>query len=951
MRRSERFHGSVSLMAVLALLPTAAMAQTTSTVQPAPQNGAAAPAEDPQDISAQNESNDAEEIVVTGIRQSLERAAEIKQDAVQVVDSIVAQDIGKFPDPTTAAALQRVPGVQVVNNNNNELGGVRIRGLTDITTTVDGREVFTTNGRNFDLQDLPAEALGRVDVYKSQTADLIEGGVAGAIDLKLNKPFSFRRPTVVLTARGNYGKQVDEVNPQFGLLATDRFDSGIGEIGVLVNATFSNAQSLRTNAQLNDRRNSAATPLSTPGFFVPNVLLNVTNGASIKRQQANIALQWQASPSLQVYVDGLYTNVENTNDDYGFNVQPFTTNVQITSVVPTTDCFAVRSTAAGQNPTVSTNAAGSGVLQAATVANLCNISSATFLNSVANQTTGSQNSETTNKLIAGGARFDNQSGTKLNVDVGYQTSANETANIRTAVGQRIPVLNLELDVDGGSRIVVPGDFLLRTDRLSLRNQLIQNFNAADGSLLQARLDGEHEFGGLLQKVQLGARYGKREGTFRAVQLSTPVPFGNIGTGTEANARLVSQTALPFAFFGLSDESPRLNNGSRFFGPNADFLRSDAGRRAIRAVYNISQDDPAFDPSRQFDASEATYAGYVQATYKIDFGPDVSLDGVLGVRATKTTRVLDTFTANVAGAVTTFTPLQTRQSDTDILPNATARLKLPSGFQARFSYSKAIRRPEFTSLNPALNLVVDVNPAVLSTGSSGNPFLRPQKSNSFDATLEKYFGNGFVAVTGYKRSITDRVITSGSQEVINGRTFVISRPRNLGEAELKGVEVSGQYFLDFLPGVLSGFGVLGAFTYADSLVKGSDSLSGNALPGVSKYNYTAGLLYDKNSLSGRIVYTYRSRYIVEDITGQIQVRRYDASRPVTDAYVPTLLEYVRPAGRLDFSVGYDINDTLRVDVGGTNVLRSKTETYRGESFFNGQVFDDETTYSVGFRARF
>src|SRR3546814_7742920 len=95
--------------------------------------------------------------------------------------------IGKLPDPTTAAALQRVPGVQVSTNRNNELGDVRVRGLPDVLTTVNGREVFTTTGRNFDLQDMPAEALSRVNVYKSQTADITERGLAGVIDLELTQ--------------------------------------------------------------------------------------------------------------------------------------------------------------------------------------------------------------------------------------------------------------------------------------------------------------------------------------------------------------------------------------------------------------------------------------------------------------------------------------------------------------------------------------------------------------------------------------------------------------------------------------------------------------------------------------------------------------------------------------------------------------------------------------------
>ena len=224
-----------------------------------------------------------EEVVVTGVRQSLERAAELKRDAVQVVDSIVATDIGKLPDPTVAAALQRVPGIQVQNDRNNELSSVRIRGLTDILTTVNGREVITTTGRGFDLQDVPAEALARIDAFKSQTPDQIEGGVAGALDLRLNRPFSFREPTLVLTTRQNYATIVDAVNPQYGVLAAARTDTRIGEIGALVNATYSKAENIRSVTNLGERRYSGVAPLNMPGLLIPQVLRNMPDVGDIDR--------------------------------------------------------------------------------------------------------------------------------------------------------------------------------------------------------------------------------------------------------------------------------------------------------------------------------------------------------------------------------------------------------------------------------------------------------------------------------------------------------------------------------------------------------------------------------------------------------------------------------------------------------------------------------------------
>lgn len=886
-----------------------------------------------------------QEIIVTGVRASLERAAEVKRNAVQVVDSIVAQDIGKLPDPTTAAALQRVPGIQVSNDNNNELSNVRIRGLPDISTTIDGREVVTSTGRGFDLKDVAAESLARVDVFKSQTADQIEGGVAGAIDLRLNKPFNFRDPTLVLSARQNYAESAGEARPQFGVLATDRFDVGGGEIGLLINGTYSEARAERAFSSMTDRRSSAVAPLSTPGYLIPQVIQNMPDIGDVKRWQVNGAVQWQVNPSLQFYADGLYTYFRSTSGFAGFNPQPFTTNspggvnTTITNIVASDNCFNARVNANGTNPTIINNADGSKSLQAFTVQRLCDIKSAQFNNIVINQNSSSRRFTQKNKMFGGGFKFD-QGPFVGTVDAAYQTSSGFNENVNAEVGQRVSTLFLETDIDGGMTVTIDPSIPLSATNLSLRNQFNQNFSLVKGELFQARADGSYEIGGLLSKISAGVRYSDRKATQRDVQQTNPISaigFGNIGTASEANARLVSSLGLSSDFIGVIGYAPRLNGGTNFVGVNPAYLRSEEGRNELRALFGLPLRQPDWDPTRQFDVSEKTIAGYVQGDYEIDLG-GITLDGAIGVRLSDTDRTIRTATAEVG------------TSDFDVLPSATLRAKLADGFQMRFAYSKAMRRPDFASLNPTQGLVLVGNPLLVNTGTAGNPDLRPQKSDSFDATAEYYFRGGSFALTGYYRSIKDRVITSAALETINNVDYLISRPRNVGQAELKGIEASGQYFMDFLPGVLSGVGVMGAFTFADTKIKGSDQLAGYPLQGVSKYNYTAGLLYEKSGLSGRLVYTYRSRYYSDDLTGAVQVRPYDESRPVTDAYVPVLLQYVRAAGRLDFSIGYDVTEKLRIDIGGTNILRNVTKQYRGEEYLNGTVFGDETTYTIGVRVR-
>jgi len=871
------------------------------------------------------------DIVVTGIRESLQRAAQIKQNAVQVVDSIVAQDIGKLPDPTTAAALQRVPGVQVSNNRNNELGNVRIRGLPDILTTVNGREVFTTTNRTFDLQDMPAEALQRVDVYKSQTADLIEGGLAGAIDLKLNRPFDFRKPTLVVSGRGNYGVMVDKLNPQVGALATDSWDTGIGKIGVLLNGNWSRSDYYRADTTLYQRRSSQSTPFNTPGILIPTILQNFPEQGFIERREANAAVQWQASPALQVYVEGFYTYFRDRGSHVGANISPFTTGTSITSYTLSDRCITASAAANGQFPTGTAKS---------TDQKLCEPDSITFADLVANQTTQARDLNQRNKSIAGGFTYDRDRW-HVDADVSYQTSAYHFRNIITAVGQRLPSLTLVPDNDGVASYTVSGDKLLSPDDLSIRNQLQQVYTLDRGSLFATRADLGRDFDGFLSHLKAGVRYARRTAVEYNANVNTPAPGGSVGTPSEANAVNIADTGLPADYVALSPEAPDLNGGSRFYSPNPEFLLDESKLDLLRAYFGAALGRPAYAPDRQFNSREETTAVYLQGDYSIDLSPDLTLDGVIGGRVVRTDRTIGTFTGSAKDG---YTPLRAKTSDRDFLPDVTARLKFANGLQARLGYSKTLRRPDFANLNPAITLVESNNPLVQSSGSAGNPNLKVQKSESFDAALEYYVPHGYISVAGYYRDIKDRVINSAAVETIDGKDYAVTRPRNVGKAKLQGIEVSGQYFLQFLPGFLSGTGVQGAFTYADSRIEGDDPLAGNPLQGVSKYNYTAGLLYEKYGISGRLVYTYRSSYFGGDESGTPTLRPVGTTN---------LLSYVRAAGRLDFNIGYDITDAIRVDVGGTNILRSKTMDYYkylNYTNFNHAVDYDETTYSVGLRIR-
>jgi TonB-dependent receptor len=877
-------------------------------------------------------STELEEVVVTGIRGSLEAAAAIKRESVQVVDSIVAEDIGKFPDPTTAAALQRVPGVQVRIGDNNEIVGVLIRGLSDIMTTLDGRELFSANTRNFQFQDLPADALARVDVIKSTTADLIEGGIAGVTDLRLHKPFDFDDPTVVVGARANYATNVEEVNPQLSVLLTDRWSTGIGELGALINVSWAETDYNRPVTYAPIRR-STQFRFNQPGYMVQNVAGGLNHYGTFERPQANAAFQLQVTDELQLYTDMVYTGYRSENQSAFVETQLFNPGTGLQNLGEPSDCFLARVSPDGLNPNAVQLAAGNFTAQT-----LCNVTSGTFTNATAFTSSQSRDERTDNYLGALGARWE---GERLNLkgEVSFQDATFEQEVFIVDIGKRIPVTNVNSDFNEGGLYDAPGNPLGSADGMFFRNGLNQNFNKSNGDLFATQLDGSYRLDSWITKLQAGVRYADRGAEYDQAQVNRPAPGGDLTT-------LVSAAGLPDEFYATSPGIPRINGGASVLLPNPDYLRSAAGRDRLRQFFGFAPGDPAYAPERHFEATEKTYAAYLQATYEFQMG-DTVIDGVIGARPTRTER-----TISGAGLVSgVLTPVTSDTTDTNVLPNFSARIVLSDGWQARLNYAKTIRRPAFDALNPGISYIVATNPNVINSGNAGNPNLKPQISDSIDATLEYYFDSGFLAGGAFYRDIKDRVINGVTAEEIDGVIYNISRPRNVSAAELQGLEISGQMFFDFLPGAWAGFGVFGNYTWADTEVKGSDPLKGFALQGVSEHNFNAGLLYERFGLSARAVYTYRSKYYDEDITGGNALRPIEADRVNDLSYNPVWLGYVRAAGRLDFSIGYDITEAVRVDLGGTNVLGSKYKSYMGASYFNRDYRYDDSIYTLGMRVRF
>lgn len=926
----------ISLRASVALIALASGAHIAK-AQTAP---AAAPSADQSAGStAPGDAQDGEDIVVTGIRQSLARAAEIKRESTAVVDSIVAEDIGKLPDLTTASALQRVPGVQVVVGGNNEIVGARIRGLDDIITTLNGREIFTGVGRGFSFQDLPAEALAGVDVYKSNSAERLEGGVAGGVNMRLRRALDFKELTIAGSARATYLQEAgskNTYNPAVSLLVANRWDAGEGEIAAMASISYQRNKYARPVAWNDWTRATSAGPAGSPqNLHSPTGFAAAIEFGKYERPQANFSLEWAPDTDTKIYLEGLFAGYRGDVFQARPTFRAFTGTSFEATAGDTCEDFAVGPDGYySGNVRSPTNPTGTG-----TIRQLCNATGYTARNLEYYTATVANKARTDIYVIATG--FNKKIGAlSWNTDISYESSINRNNSFRVDIGKRIAELVQVRDNNHEVSATMPGNPMNDPAGLAFANGMTEDINRSRGTLWSVMSDAKYDFdAGFLDYVQAGVRVARRKAGFEQYLGGPPAPGGSFVTPLTA-------AGLPSDILSQAPGVPQMNDGASFLQIDPRYLVQESIKRQLRTLYRISPDTPAFDPTRDYDAQEKSYAGFLQAGYEFSLTDAISVDGMVGGRLTRTDR-------DIAGSGRVTDPatgtsrvvlVNRSTSDTDLLPNASARIQFGGGLQARFNYSKTLSRPSFGQLNPGLSYVVSYVSTIQNSGSGGNPDLRPQKADSFDASLEYYFGrSNYVSVVGFYRDIADRIINGTEVRTIDGLQYVISTPRNLGSAKIKGVEVGGQLFLDFLPEGLDGAGVIGNFTVIDSEVTTpGDRLQGLPLLGVSKYNYNIGLIYEKYGISARMIYTYRSKYFDGDITNGLSLR------PVS---IPVGLNGIRAAGRLDFGLNYDVTPNVTVSLAGTNITGQKTRNFESREDFVREVRNDDTTYSLGVRFNF
>ncbi|UIJ47107.1 TonB-dependent receptor [Sphingomonas cannabina] len=887
------------------------------------------------------------DIVVTGVRASLSSAQAIKRNADQIVDSVQAQDIGKLPDANTTEALQRITGVQIQRRygegatdfDHRTQPAITVRGLTQVQNFLDGRAVYSASGgRAFDLEGVPPELLAGIDVYKNAPANIIEGGVGGAVNLRTRKPFDSPGQVMSVTVRGNYYDRVDKFGGSISGLYSNRFETGIGEIGILVNAVYSKSQYRQDGllagpfAEI-EPGSIAGAPANAQ---VPYGFEIYDDKGDRKRFGMAAALQWQAS-------DNLLVTAQYQGNKYWFNrtgAYYYDYNNR-TNVKDAQGNITSYGTAPLPGAAFEFNDEG--------YATKGSLQHQTFETGRYDQQLWSASQNYTLNLA-----WQATDRIKINVDAQYLKSyynADRNGHVLSLYSE-----SGQTGLTAPHPSIVDFDLTGKYPRWNVRDPAVltnpANYTTPyiadalqrnDADTLAFAYDVEYDVGGgFLSKLRGGLRYADSSvdlrGTWHGVCVTSL--GADPSCSAPAGTPLVPLTQNP----ELSMPGPSKNwfDGKTVPGGllYPAFPKGDGVWEQTKALYALlgAQTQDYFRPNDLNSQTEKTYTAWGVADYAFELG-GIRFDGGAGVRLVKTKATSIGTQFNTDG---TLAPIAVDNSYTRALPSFNLRAKLTDSFQMRFAYSKGLARPNFDQLstNVTLNPPNGTNPR--PTANSGNPYLKPIESDNFDVTAEWYFSSSGSLTAGLFYKKVKGFLAGGIvPRTFNGITYDVSTTVNSGDGEVKGAEIGYQQFFDFLPGVLSGLGLQANYTYVDSSVTNPFATPGSNIPEqvplekLSKHSYNVIGLYEKGPVTARVAWSWRSSYLDQ----------------TTGSGANGIPQYARPYASLDASLSFDITKHVAVSVDAVNLNNRMNVLYIGTPAAPLQYQLNDRRFGISLRATY
>jgi len=877
-----------------------------------------------------------QEVVVTGQRQAIQTAQRIKQLSMQIVDSVVAADIGKLPDRSVTEVLQRIPGVEIdhtyvsINGATDpehfqvEGAGVSIRGLSYVSSQINGEDSFSANnGRALSFDDVPPELLAGVDVYKNPDASQTEGGIGGVVNLRTAKPFDFSGARISGSVGGAWGDlSRGNVKPSASLLLSDRWHTGIGDLGVLVDVADSEVQDRTDGMELYPFFPRTASQGAASSWVPAGQTVWVPDGGVTwrtlryrrTRKGAYAALQWRPS-------DSLITTFTYFGSFYKFHWDE-------NAIFPQTDPYNVQ-------PAPGTNFVfnSAGIFQSGTMTD------PTDNGLPMNDDTRSADQHSATDNFSWDTVWNATGNLKLTTDLQLVRSNNHADDFTVATGVNVPYETINLTGEFPSASV-PAAYM--QDPSNYYWAFTQDgLEFGHGQEWAWREDAEYALGnGFFKSIRGGLRWEDRSAetdvtepgsgyNWAAVSQSWMLPWdiptlaylsnfqaphATYGFPNFFNGRASLPSPVVFPATSLATGWPgSFAQLQSFFTTLCQEVNPSCVNSWKPASFNSA---PGTPPAGGLNTqNEHTYAAYLQLPFASTLGA-TPYDGEIGIRVVRTVDnasgylVVNQFTpsnppvGHSLGEYVSFNPsaqaFSAQNNYTDVLPSLNLRFHWTDHLQSHFAASEGLSRPQFTQLQAFTSVSSGIDNgsgAQTFTGTAnGNPNLKPTRAFNLDGTLEWYFApSGSLSADIFYKHLSDVVINqvfnvTATDTAGGSHTFTTTGPVNGASGEIKGLELAYQQYYDFLPSLLHGLGTQLNFTYIDSHqtlnnpVAGGycDNANDNAanlslnlngcdtngttfgnlpLVNLSKYAFNAALLYDRGPVSARLAYSWRSKYLM------------------------------------------------------------------------------------------
>ncbi|RVT43569.1 TonB-dependent receptor [Sphingobium algorifonticola] len=894
----------------------------------------ASPALAQADAAAAAPVGDEPEIIVTGFRQSLGAAINLKRESVGSIDAIVAEDIAKFPDQNLAESLQRIPGISIQRDGGEgraitvrglgaQFTRVRLNGLETVATSSDGQSI--NRDRSFDFNVFASELFSSLVVHKTAEASLDEGSLGAVVDLNTGNPLAGKYGlTVVGSAIGSYNDLSKKWGPRgAGLLS---WKSPDGTFGVAVSAAYSKYKTLElgnntvrwAQARFDSANGTRCfTAQNSGGTYIPGAACNAVAlafhpriprygviGHDRERLGLTGSVQWAPSDATKISIDGLFSRFKEIRTEKYAEVlfRSLERPVDVSNYVID-----------GNNNLIS------GTFNDVPVRteNYYRKSSTDFY----------QLGATWDQDVTDNFRFTALGGFSKS-DASIPVESTFVYDDRDAQGYSYDYTNMERPkLTFGTDVTNPANFQLSEIR-DRPSSTINKFRTA-----QLRTEWDVTEG---LTVKAGAMYRRFDFDTEGFSRDTVV-CGNGG----ADRVLGTITCSPSSAFGASavygfagtaalSELVNLGKAGQPAGTTTSWVVPD--REAAAAFTKLYDRVAAVDPGNTRSVTEEVTGGYLQFDAKGEIlGLEYAANA--GMRYAKTDQSSNGLLAGVSRTVT--------RSYDDWLPSMNIALFPHRDVVIRGAIAKVITRPSLGSLTPG-GSVDGFNYNI----SFGNPDLLPFRATSFDLGVEYYFApQSIFSVALFKKDVASfpisdtttgtyastglplSIIPPSSPAAGNpeGRLWNITRPINGSGASLKGVEISLQAPFTFLPGFLSRFGGIFNATFVRSSATyttpgpilnpcaGANCALGpnvavtrtSTLFGLSKKAFNGTLYYEDSKFSARVSASYRGPY-VDGTSG---------TGNVFEGYNSTV--------NVDASVRYKLTDWVEVSLEGVNL----TDEYR------------------------